>query len=602
MPEPLDPARPRAFVVARRGKFYVGEPLFDRGPQVSLARGRVKVDPGRIALCRLGGRGGQPIVDLGRADNARDVVGALIADRGLRPTFRDRLEQEATLEIERLQRDSGSRRDLTAEPTFTVDPASARDFDDAISARREGDGFRIWIHIADVAAHVKPDSGLDREAFARANSTYAPGTVSPMLPASLSSDACSLMPDVERLAVTAEIELSAEGEARSASFYRSRIRSDIRLDYDELDVIFAGRGRAPDPVGEAIGTARAAAAAIAARSAGQGLEVSGSEPEFTFTPEGDVAEAHALEQTESHRLIEKLMILTNEQVALLIERKRVPSLYRVHEQPDPARVRVLIDQLESLGIATPALAEDAGPSDAGRAAIEASRLVAAEAKRRGHGAGSLSSLVLRSLKPARYSPANEGHAGLGSPAYAHFTSPIRRYPDLIAHRALLSIVDGGEPAPTVHEVAEAAEHCSGKERDSMRVERDADDICAAFLLQRELFERGSGTVFEGEVSGVISAGAFIQFRGEHSDIYEGFFPARRMPGERFEINDVESALVGMRSGSRVGIGDSIEIKVESVEAPRGRVDLIGAEEKAPREKGSTGNRGRQRQRGSRGRR
>jgi len=606
MPEPLDPSRPRALVVARRGKFYVGEPLFERGPQVSLARGRVKVDPGGIALCRMGGRGGQPIVDLGRADNARDVVGALIADRGLRPTFRDRLEQDARREIERLGRDAGPRRDLTGEPTFTVDPASARDFDDAVSAKREGDGFRLWIHIADVAAHVQPDSGLDREAFARANSTYAPGTVSPMLPGSLSSDACSLMPDVERLAVTAEIELSAQGEARNASFYRSRIRSDVRLDYDQLDVIFAGKERAPEHVADAIGTARAAAAAIAARSAGRGLEVSGSEPEFTFTPEGDVAGAHALEQTESHRLIEKLMILTNEQVALLLERKGVPSLYRVHEQPDPARVRVLIDQLASLGIATPALAENAGPTEAGAAAVEASKLVAAETKRRGHGASSLSSLVLRSLKPARYSPDNQGHAGLGSPAYAHFTSPIRRYPDLIAHRALLSVVEGagGEPAPTVHEVAAAAEHCSDKERDSMRIERDADDVCASFLLQRELYERGSGTVFEGEVSGVISAGAFIQFRGEHADVYEGFFPARRMPGERFEINDVESALVGMRTGKQVGIGDAIEIKVESVEAPRGRVDLIPAEEKQPREKGSTGGRGggRGRQRGSRGRR
>ena len=137
------------------------------------------------------------------------MVGALIADRGLRPTFRDRIEQEARRAIERLERDAGSRRDLTAEPTFTVDPASARDFDDAVSARREGDGFRVWIHIADVAAHVEPESGLDREALSRANSTYAPGTVSPMLPGSLSSEACSLKPGVERLAVTAEIELSA---------------------------------------------------------------------------------------------------------------------------------------------------------------------------------------------------------------------------------------------------------------------------------------------------------------------------------------------------------------------------------------------------------
>jgi ribonuclease R len=585
MAEP-DPGRPRALVVARRGRFWVGEPLFERGPQVSLARGRVKVDPGGIALCRIDHRGGQPIANLGRADNARDVVAALVADRGLRATFRDRHEQEARSAVTRLERDPGARRDLTAEPTFTVDPASARDFDDAVSARPEGDGFRLWVHIADVAAHVKPESGLDREALARANSTYAPGTVSPMLPSSLSSDACSLNPGVERLAVTAEVELSAAGEARSASFYRSRIRSDARLDYDHLDRIFAGTERAPEPVAEAIATARRATAAIAAAGRGAGLEVSSAEPEFTFTPEGDVEAAHALVQTEAHRLIEKLMILTNEQVAALLERKGVPTLYRVHEPPDPARVGVLIEQLASLGVPTPpALAETASPGEAGAAAIEASRLVAAEAKRRGHGAASLSSLVLRALKPARYSEVNLGHAGLGSSAYSHFTSPIRRYPDLIAHRGLLSVIDGSEERPDVHEVAGAAVHCSDRERESMRIERDGDDICASFLLQRELFERGSGTVFAGEVSGVIGAGAFILFRGEHADVYEGFFPARRMPGERFEINDVESALIGMRTGRRIGIGDSIEVKVESVEAARGRVDLVAADDGEERRRG-----------------
>jgi len=574
--------RPRALVVARRGRFWVGEPLFERGPQIGLARGRVRVEPGGIALCRIDHRGGQPIADLGRAECARDVVGALLADRGLRPTFRNALEQEAEGAVARLQRDPGPRRDLTAEPTFTVDPATARDFDDAVSARSEGDGFRVWVHIADVAAHVKPESGLDREALARGNSTYVPGTVSPMLPRSLSNDACSLNPGVERLAVTTEIELSGSGEARSASFYRSLIRSDARLDYDALDRIFSGSEPAPAPVADAIVTARRATAAIAAASRGGGLEVTSSEPEFAFTPAGDVAAAHALVPTEAHRLIEKLMILTNEQVATLLERKRVPTLYRVHEEPDPARIRVLIDQLASLGVPTPALAEAAGPTDAGEAAVEASRLVAAEAKRRGHGADSLSALVLRALKQARYSEVNLGHAGLGSPAYAHFTSPIRRYPDLVAHRGLLSVIDGSEERPDVHAVTYAAEHCSDTERESMRIERDGDDICAAFLLQRELFERGPGTVFAGEVAGVIGAGAFIRFGGEHADVYEGFFPARRMPGERFEINEVESALIGMRSGARVGIGDPIEVRVESVEPARGRVDLVAAAEGSER--------------------
>ncbi len=303
--------------------------------------------------------------------------------------------------------------------------------------------------------------------------------------------------------------------------------------------------------------------------------MSGAEPEFSFDENGGVVSARRVDQTESHRLIERLMILTNEAVATLLERKGVPTLYRVHEQPDPDRIRFMIEQLASLDVPTPAIGELAGPTEAGKVAADASRLVAAEAERRGHGASSLSSLVLRAMKPARYSESNLGHAGLASLAYAHFTSPIRRYPDLVAHRALLSAVDGSEERPDPGAVAAAAAHCSDRERESMKIERRSDDVCAAFLLERELFERGPDTEFTGEVSGVIGAGAFVLFRGELSEFYEGFFPARRMPGERFEINDVETALVGLRSGSRVGIGDEVTVKVDGIEAPRGRVDLSG---------------------------
>ncbi|HEY7256835.1 MAG TPA: RNB domain-containing ribonuclease, partial [Solirubrobacterales bacterium] len=466
------------------------------------------------------------------------------------------------------------RRDLTGLPTFTVDPATARDFDDAVSARREGEGTRLWIHIADVAAHVRPGSPLDREARRRGNSTYVPGTVEPMLPRALSEDACSLSPGVERLAVTAEIELGPDGAPAGARFYRSRVRSNARLDYDHLDVIFSGRAPAPEEVAEPLALARDAAARLGEQRGDRGLEVNTAEPEFRFDRAGQVVAARTVPQTESHRLIERLMILTNEQVAQLLERRRVPAIYRVHGQPDPPRVERMIGQLHALGIPTPPLRGSLAPRQAGELAAEASRLVAGEASRRGHGREAYTSLVLRSLQQASYSERNSGHAGLASAAYCHFTSPIRRYPDLVVHRALLAAMGEGEAAPRAAEVREAARDCSERERDSVRIEREGDDICAAYLLERELGERGAGAEFEGEVSGVIGGGAFARFRGELGDVYEGFLPARRLGGaERFELDETEIALVGEESGRALRLGDPVSVRVTRVEAPRGRVDL-----------------------------
>jgi ribonuclease R len=268
------------------------------------------------------------------------------------------------------------------------------------------------------------------------------------------------------------------------------------------------------------------------------------------------------------------MILANEQVARLLERKRVPTIYRVHPQPDPIRIERLIAQLHELEIPTPPLRGTPAPSEAAELAAEASRLVAKEARRRGHGRAAYTTLVLRSLKQAVYSERHSGHAGLGSAAYCHFTSPIRRYPDLIVHRALLATLGEGEPAPSAAEAREAAWHCSERERESMRIERRADDICAAFLLERELRERRPETVFEGEVSGLIRAGAFVGFGGELGDVYEGFLPARRIGGaERFELNESETALVGQDSARKLRLGDPVSIRVSGVEAARGRADL-----------------------------
>jgi ribonuclease R len=529
-----------------------------------------------MALVDLGqGRGRARIVrELGDPGLASDVIAALLDDRQVRTGFSRRIEEEAVEAAEGATKLDLDRRDLRGLATFTVDPATAHDFDDAVSAERTDRGFRLWIHIADVAAHVRPGSALEKEAYRRANSTYVPGTVAPMLPHLLSSDVCSLAPEKVRLAVTSEIELTDAGEPLSASFYRSLIRSDVRLNYDELDEIFAGRAKPAESIAAPLALAREAAAALAARRPRGSLEVESFEPEFRFE-DGQVVGAHSVPQTEAHRLIEHLMILTNERVAELLEQRRVPTLYRVHEQPDPERIRWLVAQLAALDVPTPSLPDQFSPQQAGELAGEASRLVAREAERRGHGREAYTSLVLRSLKPAHYTDRNLGHAGLGSPAYAHFTSPIRRYPDLIAHRALLSAIGAGEEAPRAEGLPEVGVHCSERERDATRIERDADSVCASFLLQQELFERGPDTRFEGEVSGVVGAGAFVRFGGALADVYEGFLPARRIGGrERYELDQSETTLVGARGGTAVRIGDPATVTVDRVDAPRGRVDLL----------------------------
>jgi ribonuclease R len=505
--------------------------------------------------------------------SARDAVEALLREQlGFRG-FGAALEVEAAAAAAAAERHSGPRRDLTALSTFTVDPATARDFDDAVSAQHEGGGARVWIHIADVAAHVRPGSPLDLEARRRANSTYVPGAVEPMLPHALSSEACSLAPGVERLAVTAEIELGPEMTPRSTRFYRSRIRSDARLDYDQLDAIFAGRAVPPEAVAEPLAAARDVAAGLGEHRGATSLDVESFEPEFRFDSAGNVTAAHGVAQTEAHRLIERLMILTNEQVAERLQRERVPAIYRVHAQPDPPRIERLVEQLAALGVPTPPLGQGISAQQAGRVAAEASRLVGREAARRGHGRQAYTSLVLRSLKQAAYSERNSGHAGLGSPAYTHFTSPIRRYPDLIAHRALLAALGEGEEAPRLAEAREVAADCSARERESAKIERAADDVCAAHLLERELGERGLDAEFEGEVSGVIRAGAFVSFAGELGDVYEGMLPARRLPGGRYELDRAEVALVDRGSKAALRLGDPVKLRVTGVEAARGRVDL-----------------------------
>jgi ribonuclease R len=575
-------------VIERRGKFLVAEPFFGPGPRLAISRDSrydvgdlIAVTPG---ISGRGSKGSRARVHrrLGKPDVARDVIEALMVDRGLARGFEapvSRAAKDASESEIGVGGPSGGRRDLRALATFTIDPTTAKDFDDAISCQpaEGGGGWTVWVHIADVSAYVSPRSPIDREAYRRATSVYVPGAVEPMLPHELSSGACSLVPDQDRLAVTVEM-LVRGSDVVSAAFYRSLIRSDQRLTYEQVDRIFAGAGRAAGEWGDGLGSARAAARALEEkRAAKAALVLESSEPEFAFDKRGNVVGVAPVVQTESHRLIEHLMIAANEQVAKFLEAHKLPALYRVHERPEAMAVERMLDQLTSLGVPTPPLPGGTlTTQQAADVAGEASRMVADWiVAQGGRGARALNRIVLRSLKQAYYDDRNRGHSGLQLASYCHFTSPIRRYPDMICHRSLLSAVTGDEPVPEASWVAQAGPWTSERERAAMTIERDADDIARCFLLARRLSQEPRGGLekaFEGEIVGVIGAGAFVAF-GEDGQ-FEGMLPVRRLRDDWWELNEQGTALVGTRHGGALRLGDAVAVTIGGIDAPRGRVDLL----------------------------
>ena len=538
--------------VSRRGRLVTGDPYFTPGVPLQLdVKGHGEVAPGDLAVVRTG-RGRARVEEvIGPADRVENVLEALLVERGARTPF----ERQELPEI-----DVANRVDLRDLLTYTVDPDTAKDFDDALSFRREPDGIRAWVHIADVSYFVGAGTPLDLGAAERALSTYVPGKVAPMLPHALADDACSLRPHQDRLCVTVELPPGG-GEPE---FYRSVIRSDARLTYGE-----AQKRDAPPAILESLALNDELASALREQRFARGaLQVQTPEVSFRFDGQGGVADAWLEGEPHAHMLVEELMILANERVGAFLASRRRDALYRVHERPDPQAVELLLAKLTDLGVPTPPAPERLSPQQAALLAGETSKRVAQYVEQSGRGREAFPSLVLRALKQARYDPANLGHSGLASTAYCHFTSPIRRYPDLVVHRALLREL-GLSDDPEPEDLPSLAEHASAREREAAKLEYLADDICLAWLLERRLFELGWDERWAGEVTGLIGSGVFVRF----GEVFEGFLPARRLQGEFFELNPLGTALAGRTTGRKYRLGDPLEVRVESIARNEGKVEL-----------------------------
>jgi ribonuclease R len=379
-----------------------------------------------------------------------------------------------------------------------------------------------------------------------------------MLPHELADDLCSLRPYQDRLTVT--VEIPPRGEPQ---FYRSAIRSRARLTYGEAE-----RREVEPEILEQLALADELASELRRRRFARGaLQVGSPETAFRFE-DGRVVEAWLEAEPHAHMLVEELMILANEHVAAFLAGRNRSALYRVHERPDPQAVELLLAKLADLAVPTPPAPDALSPQTAAELAGRISRRVAAYVEESGRGREAFPALVLRALKQARYDPGNLGHSGLASPAYCHFTSPIRRYPDLVVHRALLrELGQGDDPLPD--DLPGLAEHVSAREREAAELEYLADDICLAWLLEDTLLERGWDEAWDGEITGLIGSGLFVRFGA----VFEGFLPARRLPGEFFELNATGTALVGRRTGRTYRLGHPIAVRIESIAKSEGKIEL-----------------------------
>ncbi len=439
-------------------------------------------------------------------------------------------------------------------PLVTIDPADARDHDDAIYATPDDDpanegGFIIVVAIADVAAYVRAGSAMDREALDRGNSVYFPGRVVPMLPERISNDLCSLKANVDRPALAARMIIDKDGRKRRHSFHRIMMRSAAKLAYPQAQAAIDG---APDAIAEpllepALKPLWAAYDALKIERAHRSpLDLDLPERKLLLKPDGSIDRVIVPPRLDAHRLIEEFMILANVAAAETLEDKRQPLIYRAHDEPTQEKLHALSEFLATIGVKL-----------AKGQALKTRQFNGILA--RAHGGeheGVVNETILRTQAQAEYANENYGHFGLNLRRYAHFTSPIRRYADLVVHRALIRALgfgDDGLRDMSAEDLSDIAERISSAERRAMAAERETNDrLIATFLADR------IGATFEGRISGVTRAGLFVKLRETGAD---GFVPAATVGADYYRFEEAHRALIGARTGETFRLGDTIEVKL-----------------------------------------
>ncbi len=454
--------------------------------------------------------------------------------------------------------------DLTALPLITIDGVDARDFDDAVYAEPTRTGWRLVVAIADVSQYVRTGTALDAEARERATSVYFPSRVLPMLPEQLSNHLCSLMPDVERACMVADMSVSREGRVTRTRFYSGVMRSHARLTYDaaasalvERDPVIR-RGLSAPVLGSLESLYDLYRAFRRQREVRGALDFETGEVRVVVGEDGRVADLKAYPRNDAHRLIEECMIAANVEAAKFLKKNGMPTLYRVHASPDEDRILELKRFLGTRGL----LLETDGEIDP-----------AALAKLLGDvrdrpDAALLESMIIRSLAQAVYQPENIGHFGLALEAYAHFTSPIRRYPDLLVHRAIRHVLSGGTAANFEHSLAEMevlGQETSQRER---RADEASRDVTA--FLKCEFMRDRVGDTFPGVITGVTDFGIFVQLTGLQVD---GLIHVANLGRDYFRYEEDRKTLVGERSGERFTLGDQLVVRVTRVDPSERKIDF-----------------------------